>query len=93
MLGRLLLSIGGLVLLFMKDKEVKITFRWQIYPLPFLIIIACFAILYAPTPILPSLIIEGEGPTALKNTLQYLAVLLHIVIIIVLLKNLKEHQK
>ncbi|MGG2055608.1 EAL domain-containing protein [Lysinibacillus pakistanensis] len=93
MLGRLLLSVGGLVLLFMKDKEVKITFRWQIYTLPFLIIIACFAIIYAPTPILPSLIIEGEGPTALKNTLQYLAVLLHIVIIIVLLKKFKRAPK
>ncbi|MGE7675821.1 bifunctional diguanylate cyclase/phosphodiesterase [Lysinibacillus sp. NPDC094403] len=93
MLGRLLLSIGVLCIYFVKEKEIKLIYRWLIYSLPFVIIISCFGILYAPTPILPPLMIEGEGPNLLKNTLQYTAIALHLVIMVISLKNFKKAPK
>ncbi|MEB2302666.1 EAL domain-containing protein [Lysinibacillus xylanilyticus] len=92
-LGRLLLSMGSLLIFFIKEKEIKLIYRWFIYSLPFVIIIGCFCVLYAQTPILPPLMIEGEGPTVLKNTLQYTAVALQLVIIGLLFKNLKKAPK
>ncbi|WP_285396329.1 EAL domain-containing protein [Lysinibacillus sp. fls2-241-R2A-57] len=93
MLGRLLLSIGFLTIYFVKEKKIKSTYRWFIYSLPFVIITCFVVIIYAPTPILPPLVIEGEGPTVLKNTLQYTAVALNLVIVVLLLKNFKKVPK
>ncbi|MFJ6265683.1 EAL domain-containing protein [Lysinibacillus xylanilyticus] len=93
MLSRLLLSIGFLSMFFIKEKGIKLIYRWLIYSLPFVIIISCFSVLYAQSPILPPLMIEGEGPTVLKNTLQYTAVALQIVIMVLLLKNFKKAPK
>ena len=93
MLSRLLLSIGFLSMFFIKEKEIKLIYRWLIYSLPFVIIIGCFSVLYAQSPILPPLMIEGEGPTVLKNTLQYTAVALQMVIMVLLLKNFKKAPK
>ncbi|MFJ7979217.1 EAL domain-containing protein [Lysinibacillus xylanilyticus] len=93
MLGRLLLSIGFLSMFFIKEKGIKLIYRWLIYSLPFVIIISCFSVLYAQSPILPPLMIEGEGPTVLKNTLQYTAVALQMVIMVLLLKNFKKAPK
>ncbi|MFJ8514367.1 bifunctional diguanylate cyclase/phosphodiesterase [Lysinibacillus xylanilyticus] len=93
MLSRLLLSIGFLSMFFIKEKEIKLIYRWLIYSLPFVIIIGCFSVLYAQSPTLPPLMIEGEGPTVLKNTLQYTAVALQMVIMVLLLKNFKKAPK
>lgn len=93
MFCRLLLSIGFLIILFIKEKEIKSIYRWFIYSLPFLIITVCFVVIYAPTPILPPLLIESEGPTVLKNTLQYIAVAIHLVIMVLLLKNFEKAPK
>ncbi|MFE3576761.1 MASE3 domain-containing protein [Lysinibacillus sp. NPDC059133] len=93
MLSRLLLSIGFLFIFFIKEKEIKSFYRWFIYILPFVIIIGCFVVIYAPMSILPPLMIEGEGPTILKNTLQYLAVAIHLVIMVLLLKNFDKAPK
>jgi len=93
MFCRLLLSIGFLIIFFIKEKEIKSSYRWFIYSLPFAIIICCFGVLYGPTPILPPLIMEGEGPTDLKNILQYTAVALQLVIMVLLLKNFKKAPK
>ncbi|WP_433595222.1 bifunctional diguanylate cyclase/phosphodiesterase [Lysinibacillus xylanilyticus] len=93
MFCRLLLSIGFLIIFFIKEKEIRSIYRWFIYSLPFVIITGCFVVIYAPTPILPSLMIEGEGPTVLKNTLQYTAVALQMVIMVLLLKNFKKAPK
>jgi len=93
MLGRLLLSIGFLSMFFIKEKGINLIYRWLIYSLPFVIIIGCFYVLYAKSPILPPLMIEGEGPTVLKNTLQYTAVALQMVIMVLLLKNFKKAPK
>ncbi|TDY07034.1 UNVERIFIED_CONTAM: diguanylate cyclase (GGDEF)-like protein [Lysinibacillus xylanilyticus] len=93
MLSRLLLSIGFLSMFFIKEKGIKLIYRWLIYSLPFVIIIGCFSVLYAQSPILPPLMIEGEGPTVLKNTLQYTAVALQMVIMVLLLKNFKKAPK
>lgn len=93
MFGRLLLSIGSLFIYFIKEKEIKLIDRWFIYSLPFVITISCFVVLYAPTPVLPPLMIEGEGPTNLKNTLQYIAITLQMVIMVLLLKNFKKAPK
>lgn len=93
MLGRLLLSIGLLTIYFVKEKKIKLIYRWFIYSLPFVIIAFCVVIIYAPTPILPPLIIEGEGPTVLKNTLQYIAIAFLLVIMVLLLKNFNKAPK
>lgn len=93
MLGRLLLSIGFLAIYFVKEKKIKLIYRWLIYSLPIVIVISCVVIIYAPTPILPPLIIEGEGPTVLKNTLQYIAVAFFLVIMVLLLKNFNKAPK
>lgn len=93
MLSRSLLSIGFLIIFFIREKELKSNYRWFIYSLPFVIIIGCFVVIYAPTPILPPIMIEGEGPTILKNTLQYIAVAMHLFIMVLLLKNFEKAPK
>ncbi len=92
-IGRLLLSIGFFVIFFIKEKEIGTTYRWFIYSMPFIIIIICSMVIYAPTKILPSLMIEGEGPTSLKNTLQFIAVLFHLAIMVILFKYFKAAPK
>ncbi|MGE7090803.1 bifunctional diguanylate cyclase/phosphodiesterase [Lysinibacillus sp. NPDC048646] len=93
MLARLLLSIGCFFILIVKEKPISMSYRWLIYSLPFITIIGCFVLIYAPTQILPSIFIEGDGPTILKNILQYSAVILQVIIMLILLKYFKYAPK
>lgn len=88
-LARLLLPIGLLVIFSMKEKKIQGYLRWIIFSISFLFTIAFVGLIYSPIPVLPSLIIEGNGPSALKNTLQYVAVFFQIVLILFLINNYK----
>ncbi|MET4560469.1 diguanylate cyclase (GGDEF)-like protein [Lysinibacillus parviboronicapiens] len=92
-LARLLLSIGCFLIFLVKEKEHHTSSRWLIYSIPFLIISGCFALIYAPTHILPPLVIDGVGPTILKNTLQYIAIAFHVIVMVILLKYFKYAPK
>jgi len=93
-IGRLVLSCGILVIFTVKEKGIRTkTYRWFIYSTPFLVIASSLLLIYAPNPILPPLVIDGVGPTTLKNTLQYVAIACHIIIMYILLKGFPKAPK
>ncbi|KOS68033.1 hypothetical protein AEA09_05350 [Lysinibacillus contaminans] len=88
-LARLLLPIGLLAIFSMKEKKIHAYYRWIIFSIPLFFISACVVFIYLPTPFLPPLVEEGNGPTALKNNLQYMAIFFQLVLILFLINNYK----
>src|SRR5690606_40814797 len=64
---------GLLMLVLLKDRQVKSFSKWMAYSVSIGFVVLCAVILYAPSKLLPDLIIDGEGTTTLKNSLQLLA--------------------
>lgn len=89
MIGRLTQAIGFLVILTLKQKEIRKYFRWNVYMIAVAYALVWILIIYFPTPLLPSLIEDGHGPTWLKIMMQFFAILLQIALIFYLIFNSK----
>lgn len=85
-IARLLMPIGLLSIVIQKDKKLTHSQRWLAFSLSFLFTYAVIILFYLPIRIFPSLVIEGSGTTLLKNTLQYTALVVQLVLIIYLTK-------
>ena len=88
-IGRLLLPIGLLLIFNMKDKTIHGYLRWILFSTAFFLTVAFVVLVYSPSRFLPSLIEDGNGPTTLKNLLQYLAVFFQSILLLLLLANYK----
>lgn len=89
MISRLLLPIGLIVALIVKERTINASYRWIVYSLSLLFAMSCVVVVYAQMPWLPSLIQEGSGPTVLKVTLQYAAILLQCIVLLFLMYSFK----
>lgn len=93
-IGRLVLSCGILGIFCLKEKPIqKNTYRWFIYSTPLFVIVALLMLIYAPNPVLPPLVIDGVGPTTLKTSLQYVAIVCHLVIMYILITKINNAPK
>ena len=89
MMSRLLLSIGLFVIFIMKKRTVKASYRWSVYGFTLLVTISYVVLVYAQMPWLPPLVVEGSGPTVLKNSLQYTAIFFQCVVLVVFISQFK----
>ena len=87
-IGRVTQAFGLLIILISKPKTVHSVQRWIAYSLACLFAFIWMIIIYNPTQLLPNLVIEGVGTTALKNGLQYVAIVLQFLLIVYLWKNI-----
>ena len=92
-ISRLLLPIGLLSILFLKDKKLTAFHRWLAFSLSFLFTYTVIIVIYLPNKIFPLLVIEGSGTTLLKNTMQYVAIAFQIILIIFLKKQFKREPR
>lgn len=81
--SRLILPIGLIAIFSTTEKQVNNDFRIVVWTLVSVFICFTIYIIYTPMKILPALVDEN-GTTALKNALQYVAMSLQIIFIIVL---------
>ena len=93
MIIRVSQALGLLMILTMKAKKVHRVRRWIAYGLAGLYALGWMVVVYYPTvQLLPELVIQGVGPTALKIGLQYSAILLQIILILFILKHFQANQ-
>lgn len=71
--SRLIGSFLILAILFAKDRAISVHARKPVFALSFLLILFIAALVGASSEQLPLLVVEGTGPTPLKNTLEYVA--------------------
>ncbi|SOC13289.1 diguanylate cyclase/phosphodiesterase [Ureibacillus xyleni] len=90
---RLLLSIGIFAVMVLKVKNSTPKARNVVFGISLILTLAFIFIIYMPNKILPSLVVEGIGTTLLKNTLQYTALVVQIILIIYLIKQVKIAQR
>ncbi|MEK4426197.1 bifunctional diguanylate cyclase/phosphodiesterase [Solibacillus sp. FSL K6-1523] len=90
MISRLILPIGVIVILTVKEKTISASYRWIVYSISLLFSIGCVVLVYAQMPWLPSLVQEGSGPTVLKITLQYAAIFLQCIVLLFLMYYFKR---
>ena len=90
MVTRVSQAFGLLIILTLKPTIAHSVKRGFAYSLAFLAALIWMFIIYYPTQLLPSLVIEGVGTTTLKNGMQYLAITLQLLLILYLLKNFKS---
>lgn len=88
-LERLFLSIGLLAVMVWKVKKHSGAYRWISYSVALVLAILCVFIVYSPKQLLPPLVIEGVGTTFLKNTLQYTALSIQVLLILYLVRHYK----
>lgn len=86
-IGRLTQAIGLLMIILSKDKKIPAKSRLLAYFMASTYSIFWIAVLFYPTQLLPDLVIEGLGTTALKNGLQYFAIIVQAICTIVLLRR------
>ena len=87
MLSRLTQALGILMFLILKPRKVHRVQRWIVYSLACLYVVGWVFIIFYPSQLLPTLVIEGVGTTALKNGLQYAAMVVQVVLVVYLWKN------
>jgi|GEM_PF-2659306 len=90
--GRVTQALCLLLIVSTREKQVQPQFRWGAYGVAFVYSILWMAIILHPNQILPQLVVDGVGTTALKNGLQYTAILLQFLCLVVLVKNLKSKE-
>ncbi|WP_102692209.1 bifunctional diguanylate cyclase/phosphodiesterase [Rummeliibacillus pycnus] len=86
-IGRLTLPVGLLIIYILKPKKVSPAKRWSTYGFATLYVAIWILLIFQPTHLLPSLFIDGVGTTVLKKSLQFIAVLLQIILIVYLRIN------
>lgn len=87
MIGRIVLAMGMIVILNLKNKRVSKIYRWLSYTSAFLLASLCFLIVFFLDGKLPPLIIEGIGSTTLKNSLQFFASFMQWIVIFYLVRH------
>ncbi|WP_240376962.1 putative bifunctional diguanylate cyclase/phosphodiesterase [Bacillus piscicola] len=79
-ISRLLLAFGLLFIVLTKERKVPLRRRWSLYGTALLGAVVSIIVLYVTDPLLPNLVIEGQGTTALKNNLQITALAVQLVV-------------
>ncbi|RNB84809.1 EAL domain-containing protein [Brevibacillus nitrificans] len=90
LLSRLTLAIGLLLFVFAKEKQALPFHRWMAYCVSLAYSLIWIFIIFDPNQLLPEVVVEGAGTTAVKNTLQYLAILIQSLCIFFCLKTLRS---
>ncbi|HWI48447.1 MAG TPA: EAL domain-containing protein [Rummeliibacillus sp.] len=86
-IGRLTLPIGLLIIHILKPQKVSPAQRWSTYVFAFLYAVIWMLLVFDPNHLLPALVIDGVGTTALKKGLQYFAILLQVILVVYLWGN------
>ncbi|WP_428909538.1 bifunctional diguanylate cyclase/phosphodiesterase [Niallia sp. Krafla_26] len=92
-ISRFLLSCGLFIILTQKDRAIERKYRSFIFLLSFLSVILVALIVYQWGDFLPVLIVEGAGVTPLKRGLEYVLSFIFLCLMIVLIKQYRQHQK
>ena len=95
-MARMTLALSLLIVLTSKPKIVPLAQRWIAYSLACLMAVVCMFIVYHPNHLLPNLVVDGVGPTVLKNGMQYLAIILQFILVLYLWKTFnvsRSHNK
>ena len=82
--GRLTEVLGLLAIIAFKNRMVAPQNRIKAYSIAFIYSISWIILIFYPEPMLPELVIEGVGTTALKNNLQYMGMAAEVFLIILL---------
>lgn len=90
MISRITQALGLLLILTVKQRKINETSRWYAYVASILLALSCIFVIYYPTPLLPPLVIEGQGLAPLKIILQFLAIVFQIILIIYLVFNYQK---
>lgn len=90
MISRLTQAIGLLLILMLKTKQISSIQRWVAYTLAGVYVTIWAFIIYNPEQLLPNLIIDGVGPTTLKISMQYTAIVVQCLLLMYLWKNFKN---
>ncbi|AOV06794.1 bifunctional diguanylate cyclase/phosphodiesterase [Sporosarcina ureilytica] len=85
--ARLVLAVGLLIVLMVKDKPVSNNQHWIAYGIALLHAGIWIAVIFNPVKLLPDLVIDGVGPTSLKNNLQYVAAAIQVLCMVYLIKH------
>ncbi|MGO4888051.1 EAL domain-containing protein [Anaerobacillus sp. MEB173] len=85
MSNRLILAFALLIIVIIKERQVSQQSRWLVYGLGLLMASIWVFIIYFPGNMLPQLVIDGVGTTALKNNLQYFALTIQFIVILFIL--------
>jgi predicted signal transduction protein with EAL and GGDEF domain len=93
MIGRLTQALGLLLILISKPKKIHFIQRTITYSLACLYTFVWIFLIYSPYELLPHLVIEGVGTTPLKNSLQYLAIMLQCLILLYLWRNFNKDRR
>ena len=87
MISRLLIPIGLISVLSLRVRKITLLYRLIIFNVSIFLSFAIIYYLNLPHHVLPQLVIEGEGTTTLKNSLQYIALGLQLILILFLINN------
>ncbi|MGG0656854.1 bifunctional diguanylate cyclase/phosphodiesterase [Rummeliibacillus pycnus] len=86
-IGRLTLPVGLLIIYILEPKKVSPARRWSTYGFAVLYVVIWMFLVFYPTHLLPALFIDGVGTTVLKKSLQCLAILLQLILVVYLWKS------
>lgn len=92
MIPRLLLPLGLFLILVIKERKISGSIRKLVYVSSVAGAFAVIFLVYAPERILPTLVDEN-GTTSLKNTLQFIALGIQIAVIAVAMLSLKKRPR
>ncbi|WP_246141142.1 bifunctional diguanylate cyclase/phosphodiesterase [Bacillus marasmi] len=89
MATRLTEVIGLLTVIATHDKHVSAKLKYIAYCIATVYAFGWIAVVYSPTPLLPELVVEGIGTTALKNNLQYVGMIIEVLVILIVIKRFR----
>ncbi|MFJ8260136.1 EAL domain-containing protein [Peribacillus asahii] len=93
MIERLTQALGLLLILTSKPKKIHFMQRRITYSLACLYTFVWIFLIYSPYGPLPHLVIERIGTTPLKNSLQYLAIMLQCLTLLFLWRNFHKDRR
>ena len=86
---RLLFPLGLLIIFLIKEKEVSRTTRFLTYAISIVFCAVVSVIVYMPSQVLP-LLVDENGTTVLKNILQMTSFILQVILMLLLVKRMRE---
>ena len=90
MISRFLIPIGLISVLSLRLRKITILYRFIIFNVSIFLSFGIIYFLNLPTELLPQLVIEGEGTTPIKKSLQYIAVGFQLILIYYLIKTFHQ---
>lgn len=93
MVGRITQAIGLLIIVTTRDRKVSPKWRWLAYLFAIIYAYIWAVIIFNENPLLPELVVDGQGTTILKNSLQYIAILLQVICIVLVIGKLNRNSK